>query len=322
MYKFILNHRHNLKSSYTPLWHESQPSVPDWQPDCPAYFIAAAARFAYNCSTQAMVNQFQLFLHRCYNSIYYSIIALLIGFVLFSLMERIFQLTRARKPLAATLLDLRYVFLSMFYAPFIYLILAAVFGILSKGSRHDPNFTWVDFVMQFFIFLVVRDCLIYLRHRIFHTSPVWAFHSVHHSSEELNWLSAVRFHPAENLIEATGEILLFIVAARLGVDRWVLFVAPLFIAFYNYFIHSNLNWTFGPLRYVLVSPVLHRWHHSDTAQARDKNFAAMFSFIDLLMGTFYMPPNLKPETLGLAEQEKTIYPRTFAGQLLYPFRKH
>jgi sterol desaturase/sphingolipid hydroxylase (fatty acid hydroxylase superfamily) len=126
----------------------------------------------------------------------------------------------------------------------------------------------------------------------------------------------------ENLIEATGETLLFLGSAMVGVDPLVLSVAGLVIGFYNLFVHSNVRWTFGPLRYILVSPVFHRWHHSDTPQAADKNFAAMFSCLDLVFGTFYMPMNSAPHTVGLSAREKSAHPRTFAKQLLYPFRKH
>jgi sterol desaturase/sphingolipid hydroxylase (fatty acid hydroxylase superfamily) len=270
------------------------------------------------------MNQVQLFLHRWYNSIFQGIIALIIAFVIFTYMERIWRLTRAEKPWRATLLDLQYAFLSMFYPPFIFLIISVFFGIQamqSKANPANPEISWFSFAWQFLIFLVLRDCLIYLRHRIFHLRPVWAFHSIHHSSEEVNWISAVRFHPVENIIEASGETLLFICARSIGVDAAVLFADALFIVFYNFFIHSNLRWTFGPFRYVLVSPVLHRWHHSDAPEARDKNFAAMFSFIDLALGTFYMPANKMPQTVGLSPQEKALHPRTLSGQLLYPFRK-
>jgi sterol desaturase/sphingolipid hydroxylase (fatty acid hydroxylase superfamily) len=169
--------------------------------------------------------------------------------------------------------------------------------------------------------LLMRDALIYLRHRVFHSRAVWDFHSIHHSSEELNWLSAVRFHPGESLIESTTEILLFLVCGLAGVDAKVLSVASLLIGAHNFFIHSNLRWTFGPLRYLFVSPVFHRWHHSDTRAAMNKNFAAMFSFIDLAFGTFYMPAKGMPQTLGLSAAEKESHPRTLAGQTLHPFRK-
>jgi sterol desaturase/sphingolipid hydroxylase (fatty acid hydroxylase superfamily) len=261
---------------------------------------------------------------QCIASITRGIIVISIAFILFSLMERTFSFSRAKKPLRATLLDLQYAFISMLYPPFIYFILSAIFGFLAlqiKGNPHNPHISPLFFAAQLFIVLFVRDCLIYIRHRIFHLRPVWAFHSIHHSSEEVDWLSAARFHPAESTIESAGEITLFLCCKIIGFDSAALSVAGLLIGFYNMFIHSNLRWTFGPLRYVIVSPVFHRWHHSDTKEAADKNFAAMFSCIDLALGTFYMPKDSMPETVGLSAQEKPVHPRTLAGQLLYPFRK-
>jgi sterol desaturase/sphingolipid hydroxylase (fatty acid hydroxylase superfamily) len=275
-------------------------------------------------ATTSDPDQILTFLDGFMSSMTQGFIVVSIGFVLFSLMERVFRLHPIKKPGRATLLDLQYAFISMLYPPFIYFILSAFFGFVSVHTQrtlHDPHLLLLSFAGQLLAVLFVRDCLIYLRHRIFHLRPVWAFHSIHHSSEEVNWISAVRFHPAENIIEATGEVLLFLGCDIIGVDPAVLSLAAMIIGFYNLFIHSNLRWTFGPLRYVIVSPVFHRWHHSDAPEARDKNFAAMFSCLDLVFGTFYMPMNLRPETTGLSPQEKPIHPRTLAGQLLYPFRK-
>ncbi len=263
-------------------------------------------------------------LHKCVDSITQSLIAISIGFILFAVMERMFWFRPGKKPWRATLLDLQYALISMLYPPFIYFILSAIFGFLALqiwAYPHDPRLSPLYFAAELFILLFARDCLIYLRHRIFHLRPVWKFHSIHHSSEDVNWISAVRFHPAENLIESAGETLLFIGCMTMGFDLLVLSVAGVVIGFYNFFIHSNLRWTFGPLRYIFVSPVLHRWHHSDAPAAQDKNFAAMFSCLDVVLGTFYMPKNSMPETTGLSAQEKPAHPRTFAGQLLYPFRK-
>lgn len=270
------------------------------------------------------MNYLHFILKQLWSSVSIGVISVSIGFILFGLMERFFSLRPAQKPWRATFLDLQYAFLSMLYPPFIYFILSIAFGLLYihvYATPHDPDLPAAAFLKQLIGVLLVRDGLIYLRHRIFHTRPVWPFHSIHHSSEEVNWLSAARFHPGENIIEASGEIVLFLVCADIRMDPRVLSTAAFFIGFYNFFIHSNLRWTFGPLRYVLVSPVFHRWHHSDLPAARDKNFAAMFSCIDLVLGTFYMPMNATPDTLGLSPEEKAAHPRTLLGQLLYPFRK-
>jgi sterol desaturase/sphingolipid hydroxylase (fatty acid hydroxylase superfamily) len=263
-------------------------------------------------------------LHQCVSSIWGGVIWISSGFLLFTIVERIFTFRAFKKPWRATFLDLQYAFISMLYQPFIYFILSAIFGYLALETRansHDPGLPAVVFAIELFAVLFIRDCLIYIRHRIFHTQPIWAFHSIHHSSEEVNWTSAVRFHPVESMIESSGEILLFLCCQVVGIDPAVLAVASLLMGSYNLFIHSNLRWTFGPLRYVLVSPVQHRWHHSDSPGAMDRNFAAMFSFIDVMLGTFYMPMDVMPETTGLSTEEKTAHPRTLTGQLAYPFRR-
>jgi len=270
------------------------------------------------------MNQLVAIFHACTASIKHGLFLLLIGFAIFFLLERLFGFKAMRKPWRATLLDLQYILLTTLYPPFIYFILSILFALISLrlyGTFHNPDLSWFVFAGQLLAVLVVRDCLIYLRHRIFHTRFIWAFHSIHHGSEDVDWTSAARFHPVESLLETAGEILLFIACQVIGVEPMVLSTAAMVIALYNFFVHSNLRWTFGPLRYVLVSPVFHRWHHSDTPAAADKNFAAMFSFIDLAMGTFYMPKDLMPETTGLSPEEKPVHPQTLAGQLWYPFRK-
>jgi sterol desaturase/sphingolipid hydroxylase (fatty acid hydroxylase superfamily) len=270
------------------------------------------------------MDQLRSILHDVGTSVFYGMIVIAIGFVVFTVMERMFSLRPGKKTWRATFLDLQYALLSMLYPPFINFLIAAFFAdqaLHFNLAPHNPQLSPLYFAGQVLAVLFARDCLIYVRHRIFHLPKVWAFHSIHHSSEEVNWLSALRFHPTENIIEGTAEIILFLVAAILGMDPVALSVASLIIAFHNLFIHSNLRWTFGPVRYVLVSPVLHRWHHSDLPEARDKNFAAMFSCLDLLLGTFYMPKGVMPETVGLSPEEKTAHPRTLAGQLWYPFRR-
>jgi sterol desaturase/sphingolipid hydroxylase (fatty acid hydroxylase superfamily) len=80
-------------------------------------------------------------------------------------------------------------------------------------------------------------------------------------------------------------------------------------------VHANLNWTYGPFRYVIASPVFHRWHHTSQEEGRDKNFAPTFPFLDVIFGTFYMPKGKLPETFGVDDP----VPDDFIGQLKYPF---
>jgi sterol desaturase/sphingolipid hydroxylase (fatty acid hydroxylase superfamily) len=85
---------------------------------------------------------------------------------------------------------------------------------------------------------------------------------------------------------------------------------------YSTMVHANLNWTFGPLRFVFASPVFHRWHHSAEESGNNKNFASTFPMLDVIFGTFHMPPGQLPEHFGNGEDD---FPEDFWGQFLYPF---
>jgi sterol desaturase/sphingolipid hydroxylase (fatty acid hydroxylase superfamily) len=94
-------------------------------------------------------------------------------------------------------------------------------------------------------------------------------------------------------------------------------VAP-FISLYAILIHANLPWDYGPLRYVLASPRFHRWHHTSEAEGRDKNFAGLFPFLDLLFGSFYMPRGRVPVEFGAGDEP---VPTGIWRQIAYPLRK-
>src|SRR5262249_57144412 len=104
----------------------------------------------------------------------------------------------------------------------------------------------------------------------------------------------------------------------LGFSPAALLVLAPFNTVYSAMVHANLRWTFGPLRYVFASPVFHRWHHTTLAEGRDRNFAPTFPFLDLLFGTFYMPPGRLPEEFGSGAAD---FPEDFWGQFIHPFRR-
>jgi sterol desaturase/sphingolipid hydroxylase (fatty acid hydroxylase superfamily) len=194
-------------------------------------------------------------------------------------------------------------------------LLAAVTALLFAG--HEAGFAAVRGLalwQQCLAVLLVQDVLLYGAHRAFHSRLGWAFHAAHHSPEVLDWMAHARFHPVNQFLCFT---LADVVVLLLGFSpRALLVLAPFNVA-YSALVHANLNWTFGPLRYVLASPVFHRWHHTARAEGGDKNFAATFPVLDILFGTFYMPPGRVPEHYGIDEAD---FPEDFWGQLLHPFR--
>lgn len=159
-------------------------------------------------------------------------------------------------------------------------------------------------------YLLVSDFALYWTHRLFHRGAWWKYHAVHHAPKDLEWISASRFHPV-NL--ALGTIAVDVSLLVLGVSPEIFIVMGPFNTIASCLVHANLNWTFGPLRYVLASPVFHRWHH--TIDVYDKNFGSTFSFWDLLFGTWYMPAAVLPQVYGIDDESM---PEGLLAQILYP----
>lgn len=162
--------------------------------------------------------------------------------------------------------------------------------------------------------MLVTDLADYWTHRSLHRGRWWRIHAIHHSPEEMNWISSARVHPLNDLITRSCQILPVILLGFAATS--VMSVIPL-VSLYVMFLHSNVRWDFGPFRWVLVSPAYHRWHHTSDAEGIDKNFAGFFPMWDLLFGTAYFPKGRLPKKYGLAGYQ---LPEHLGQHLLYPFR--
>jgi sterol desaturase/sphingolipid hydroxylase (fatty acid hydroxylase superfamily) len=198
---------------------------------------------------------------------------------------------------------------------------ALIFGIHGEKdiidffeNGHGP-LAKLPFWLQTAAYLLVSDFMLYWIHRLFHGGGFWKYHAVHHSSEEVDWISAARFHPV-NL--SLGPVLVDVVLLLGGIPPAVLGILVPFNVLMSAFVHANLNWSLGPFKYLLASPVFHRWHHTAPDRGGSKNFAGTFPVIDLMFGTFYMPEHELPGEYGIGDPN---FPRSFGGQLLYPFKR-
>jgi sterol desaturase/sphingolipid hydroxylase (fatty acid hydroxylase superfamily) len=196
---------------------------------------------------------------------------------------------------------------------------ALLFGITTADglvafydNGHGPLAALPLFV-QMGIFLIGEDIVLYWTHRLFHGKRMWRYHAVHHSSEELEWISAARFHPINLFL---GSVTADVVMLLMGISPNVFIVLGPFTIAHSAFVHANLDWTLGPFKYVIAGPVFHRWHHTTADRGGEKNFAATFPILDVLFGTFYMPAGERPGHYGVSERE---FPSSFQGQLVHPF---
>lgn len=167
----------------------------------------------------------------------------------------------------------------------------------------------LPFWLQLVLYVGLSEFALYWIHRAFHSGWLWKYHAVHHSSEDVEWISAWRFHPV-NLV--LGTVAVDVAAIMAGVNTDIFLILGPFNALTSGWVHANLNWTLGPFKYVFAGPVFHRWHH--TREKHGVNFAGTFSLFDVMFGTFYMPETL-PQNYGIDDKEM---PEGYGRQLVYP----
>lgn len=167
--------------------------------------------------------------------------------------------------------------------------------------------------------ILLFDGWMYLWHRANHQLPfLWRFHRVHHSDAEMDATSAVRFHTGEIFISSALRLA---VIPLLGIAPWQLLMYESLMMPVILFHHSNVNlparldrW----LRVVIVSPAIHRVHHSRTRVETDSNYATVFSFWDRIGGTFRLRQDGRPVDFGLDEFDGDEWQR-MSGLLITPF---
>jgi lathosterol oxidase len=172
-------------------------------------------------------------------------------------------------------------------------------------------------VLQFFLLILVADFTQYWVHRAFHAVPwLWRFHAVHHSAEQMDWLAGSRLHLVD---VAVTRGLTYVPIYVLGFADGPLFAYLVVVSAQATFIHANVRFTFGPLRWLVATPQFHHWHHAADAEAVDKNFAVHLPVLDVVFGTAHLPDRW-PSRYGLCGGAAP--PDGYVRQLLWPFREH
>ncbi len=197
--------------------------------------------------------------------------------------------------------------------------IAAFYGVTGPGgldrffAEGQGPLAHLSFWPQVALYLLGNDFVMYSTHRLFHSVHLWRFHAVHHSSEHLEWISAARFHPVDQILHG---ILADVVMLLLGIPPEVLVWLTPFTVGSSALVHANLDWDFGIFRYLLVSPLYHRWHHTSAERGGSSNFAGTFPLFDMIFGTFSLPAEQRPDRYGLDDPH---FPKDFIGQIRHPF---
>jgi sterol desaturase/sphingolipid hydroxylase (fatty acid hydroxylase superfamily) len=170
--------------------------------------------------------------------------------------------------------------------------------------------------------VIALDFAIYLQHVLFHAVPVlWRVHRMHHADLEFDVTTGARFHPIEILLSMS--IKLGAVAA-LGAPAVGVLVFELILNGTTMFNHSNVRmpaWLDRALRWVVVTPDMHRVHHSIAARETNSNFGFNLPWWDRLFGTYRDQPAAGHETMTIGiEQFREPAEQRLDRMLTQPFR--
>lgn len=174
--------------------------------------------------------------------------------------------------------------------------------------------------LQLFTLFIIADFIHWNVHRLLHRVPwLWEFHKLHHSVKEMGFAAHLRFHWMESIVYKSIQ---YIPLAMIGYSLEDLFIIHVFTILVGHLNHANVNWDYGPLKYILNNPKMHLWHHVKTLPSNYKhglNYGITLSIWDYLFGTAYVPDEGGDIELGFPDEKE--YPKGFLLQILYPFIK-
>ena len=174
----------------------------------------------------------------------------------------------------------------------------------------------IPFLPQLLLCILVADLMQYFTHRAYHEVPfLWRFHAVHHSAKTMDWIAGSRMHVLELIFTRVCVLGPLYV---LGFEKSVMDAYIIVVGFQAVFNHANVHLPWGPLRYLLVTPDFHHWHHSSDQEALDRNYAAHYAFLDYLVRTAVDSNKQFPEKYGVVGD---YVPEGFAQQQMFPFKK-
>lgn len=183
------------------------------------------------------------------------------------------------------------------------------------------HFSSLPPALEWIILFLLFDITLYLWHRSNHTfSFLWCFHRVHHTDRDLDFSSGIRFHFGELFLSILVKAAFILLT---GASFSHILIFDLFVTIFALFNHSNIHFT-GSLekmiRSVIVTPDMHRVHHSQIQKETDSNYCTILSVWDRLFGSFRIQEKQSKIAIGLA-QYTTAEKTKFLRLLIIPFKK-
>jgi sterol desaturase/sphingolipid hydroxylase (fatty acid hydroxylase superfamily) len=177
---------------------------------------------------------------------------------------------------------------------------------------------WAEVVLA----ILLLDLAIWTQHLITHKVPLfWRFHRVHHADRDFDVTTALRFHPIEIIASAALKVGLVYL---LGPSAIAVLAFEVLLNATSMFNHANLalpRWLDGAVRLVLVTPDMHRVHHSVHQKEHDSNFGFALSIWDRLFRTYRPQPAGDHQTMPIGLEWQDDRPMRLGWMLTLPFRR-
>jgi len=184
------------------------------------------------------------------------------------------------------------------------------------------NNTVLPFWVVFFTSVVLLDLAIYLQHVMFHAVPaLWRLHRMHHADLDFDVTTGARFHPIEIVL---SMLVKFAVIAALGTPAVAVVVFEVLLNATAMFNHGNLRLPLAldrVLRIFVVTPDMHRVHHSVEDHETNSNFGFNLAIWDRLLGTYRDQPDEGHERMliGIRDYREPKFVTDLLGMLALPF---
>jgi sterol desaturase/sphingolipid hydroxylase (fatty acid hydroxylase superfamily) len=184
------------------------------------------------------------------------------------------------------------------------------------------NYYDVPLIVSVVVSVIVMDMVIYLQHVMVHAVPaLWRLHRVHHADPDIDVTTGSRFHPLEIIL---SMLIKFAVIAVLGPPVLAVIIFEILLNATAMFNHSNVRLNLAVdsvLRLFVVTPDMHRVHHSVEADETNSNFGFNLPWWDRLFGTYQAQPRAGHEkmVIGIYQYNKPAQVTWLHKMLLMPF---
>ncbi|MEP9410998.1 MAG: sterol desaturase family protein [Candidatus Brocadia sp.] len=184
------------------------------------------------------------------------------------------------------------------------------------------NYFHISYSLAVALSVIVMDFVIYLQHVMFHAIPIfWRIHRMHHADLDFDVTTGIRFHPFEIIL---SMVIKFGVVVVMGPPVLGVVIFEVLLNATSMFNHGNVCILRGLdriLRWIVVTPEMHRVHHSVVYYETNSNFGFNLPLWDRFLGTYRDQPHMGHEgmTIGLWNFRDTKYCAILPGMLAIPF---